>query len=324
MTRRHLAGLALALAAVLAVPTTRAEPAYPTRPIRVVVPQAPGGTTDLVARMFGEQLERRLGVPVVIDNKPGANGVIGNDAVKRAQPDGYTLLAATTSTHVMATHVVPGIPYDPLRDFVPVANLVYQTKVVLANASLGVGTMRELIAYVRARPDQLNYASTGPGSSSHLDTEWLAAMTGMRLVQIPYRGSGQTVQAVAANEVQVLLASITAAQAALGTGRVRPLAVLSDKRSPLLPDVPTMTEAGLPHADVQTWIGFLAPAGTAPAIVDKLNRALNAILQAPEPKAWLDRQGLEAIGGTPAAFDAEIRTDYAKWGRLVRDLGLGR
>jgi tripartite-type tricarboxylate transporter receptor subunit TctC len=322
---KHAGLAALAMAVALgAGASSRAEPAYPTREIRLVVPQAPGGTTDLLARMVGEQMERRLGVPVIVDNKPGANGVIGNEAVKRAAPDGYTLLAASTSTHVMTAHVLPGLAYDPLRDFVPVANLVYQTKVVLVNASLGVSTMSEFVALVRSRPGRFNYASTGPGSSSHLDTELLAARTGLDLVQIPYRGSGQTVQAVSTNEVQVLLASVTSAQAALASNRVRALAVLADRRSPLLPDVPTLAEAGLQRVDVQTWIGLLAPAGTPASVVDTLNRALNAILQSPPVQAWLARQGLEAIGGSAPAFDAEMRADHAKWGKLVKDLGLGR
>lgn len=313
----------LVLALLLVAPPSFAESAWPTRPIRLVVPQAPGGTTDLVARMVAEQMERRLAVPVVVDNKPGANGVIGNDAVKRAVPDGYTLLVATTSTHVMTAHVLPGLAWDPLRDFAPIANLVYQTKVVLVNASLGVARMQDFVALVRARPGQFNYASTGPGSSSHLDTEWLAAVARLDLVHIPYRGSGQTVNAVSTNEVQVLLASVTSAQAALATPRVRALAVLADRRSPLLPAVPTLAEAGLPRADVQTWIGVLAPAGTPRVVVERLNGTLNEILQGADAIAWMERQGLEPIGGSAAAFDAEIRADHAKWGRLVRDLGLG-
>lgn len=313
----------LVLALLLVAPPSFAESAWPTRPIRLVVPQAPGGTTDLVARMVAEQMERRLAVPVVVDNKPGANGVIGNDAVKRAVADGYTLLVATTSTHVMTAHVLPGLAWDPLRDFAPIANLVYQTKVVLVNASLGVARMQDFVALVRARPGQFNYASTGPGSSSHLDTEWLAAVARLDLVHIPYRGSGQTVNAVSTNEVQVLLASVTSAQAALATPRVRALAVLADRRSPLLPAVPTLAEAGLPRADVQTWIGVLAPAGTPRVVVERLNGTLNEILQGADAIAWMERQGLEPIGGSAAAFDAEIRADHAKWGRLVRDLGLG-
>jgi len=207
---------------------------------------------------------------------------------------------------------------------VPVVNLVYQTKVVLVNASLGVSTLPALVALARNQPGHLNYASTGIGSSSHFDTEVLAALTGMRMVHIPYRGSPQTVAALIADEVQVLLASVTAAQPALVSGHVRALAVLSDQRSPLLPRVPTIEEEGLPRVDAQTWIGLLAPAGTPPAIVDNLNATLNRILRNPAVSARLDAQGLEAVGGSPGDFDRVIRADLDKWGKVAHRLGVTR
>ncbi len=280
-----VAALLCGVPCVLAAGTKPADAAYPVRPIRLIVPAAPGGTVDLLARVLGERLETMLGVPVVVDNRPGANGIIGNELANRSTPDGNTLLAATTATHVMTPHVVASLSYDPLADFVPVINLVYQTKVVLVSTALGVTTLGELVALARSRPGQLNYASTGMGSSSHLDTEQLAALTGIELVHIPYRGSAQTVAAVSANEVQVLLASVTAALPALSGGRARALAVMADRRSPLVPGVPTMVEAGLPRLDVQTWIGFVAPAGTPPLIVEKLNHALNGILRSPDLRA---------------------------------------
>lgn len=301
---------------------TPAAPAYPNRSIRVIAPLAPGGTVDLLTRVLGERLEAMLGVAVVVENKSGGNGIIGTEFVKRAPPDGYTLLAASTSTHAMTPHVVASLPYDPLQDFVPVINLVYQTKVVLVSSALGVTTLDELMALARSRPGQLNYASVGVGSSSHLDTEQLAALTGIELVHIPYRGSAQNIAALIANEVQVLLASVTAAQPALVSGRARALAVIADKRSPLLPEVPTLFEAGLPRLDVQTWIGVLAPAGTPPPVVDHLNQALNRVLRSPDTRAWMEKQGLEPIGGSPAAFGAEIRIDFDKWGKITRGLGI--
>ena len=306
----------------LAAGAMLAEPPYPVRPIRVVVPQAPGGTADLLTRMLGERMEAMLGVGFVVENKPGASAIIGNETAKRASPDGYTLLAASTATHAMTPHVFANLPYDPLQDFVPVINLVHQTKVVLVSSALGVATLGELVALARSRPGQLNFASTGVGSSSHLDTAQLTALTRIDLVHIPYRGSAQAVAALVAGEVQVLLASVTAALPALAAGRVRALAVMADQRSPLLPEVPTMVEAGLPRLDVQTWIGFLAPAGTPPWIVERLNLALNRILRNPDTRAWLERQGLETIGGTPEAFDSEIRADLDKWGEVVRRLGI--
>jgi tripartite-type tricarboxylate transporter receptor subunit TctC len=222
----------------------------------------------------------------------------------------------------MTPHVIAGLTHDVLRDFVPVVNLVYQTKVVLVSASLGVTTMQDFITLAKSRPGQLNYASAGTGSSSHLDTEYLAHVTGLRLVQIPYRGSRQTTVAVATNEVQLLLASVTSAQAALAAGGARALAVLSARRSPLMPDVPTLVEAGLPRLDVKTWIGLFAPYGTPEPILDMLNQVANDILRKSEARAWFDKQGLEPVGGLRAAFDGEVRADYQRWGQLVRELGL--
>jgi tripartite-type tricarboxylate transporter receptor subunit TctC len=308
----------------LAVGTPSAENSFPDQSIRIIVPAAPGGTMDLLSRALAERLETMLGVAVVVEDKPGANGIIANQAARRATADGYTLLAASTATLVMLPQVIASLGYDPLRDFVPVVNLVYQTKVVLVSSALGVATLDELVALARRRPGQLNYGSTGIGSSSHLDTAQLAALTGIEITHIPYRGSPQTVAALSANEIQVLLASVTAALPAIDAGRARALAVLADRRSPLLPDVPTIVEAGLPTLDVQTWIGVLAPAGTPPPVVAKLNEGLDRALRSRAIRAWLDKQGLEPIGGSPEAFASEIRADFDKWGNVARRLGLRR
>jgi tripartite-type tricarboxylate transporter receptor subunit TctC len=319
--RLRLAAVVLLCAGSLwSATAATSEVVYPVRPMRVIVPQAAGGTVDLLTRMLAERMEAALSVAVVVDDRPGANGIIGTELAKRAAPDGYTLLAASTSTHAMTPHVALGLPYDSLRDLMPVVNLAYQTKVVLASSALEITTLGELVAFARKRPGQLNYASAGMGSSSHLDTEQLMALTGIELVHIPYRGSTQTVAALIANEVQVLLASVGAAQAAIRAGRVRALAVMADKRSSLLPDVPTIQEAGLPRLDVQTWIGFVVPAGTSPAIVERLNSTLNRILGDADIRRWMEQQGLEPIGGTSAAFDAEIRSDFEKWGQVTRRL----
>ncbi|MBK7331740.1 MAG: tripartite tricarboxylate transporter substrate binding protein [Betaproteobacteria bacterium] len=294
--------------------------AWPGRTIRLVVPQAPGGTADVVARMLGDRLESALGVPVVVDNRPGANGVIGTEFARRAAPDGYTLLLASTATHAMAPHTSLAATFDPLADFVPIANLAWQTKVVLVSTALPVASVSEFVAYARQRPGALNYASTGFGSSSHLDTELLAAATGIALHHVPYRGSGQTVAAISTDEVQVLIASLTAAQGAIESGRARPLAVLSARRSTLVPDVPTIAEAGIPSLDVRTWLGLVAPAGTPGAIVDELDRLVGRMLAAPAVRSWFDVQGLEPASGTPSSFEALIRADVAKWGDVARRL----
>jgi tripartite-type tricarboxylate transporter receptor subunit TctC len=296
--------------------------AWPRRAIRLVVPQAPGGTADVVARMLAERLESALGVPVVVDNRPGANGVIGTEFARRAAPDGYTLLLASTATHAMAPNTALAATFDPLADFVPITNLAWQTKVVLVSTALPVASVSELVAYARQRPGVLNYASTGFGSSSHLDTELLASATGIALHHVPYRGSGQTVAAISTDEVQVLIASLTAAQGTIESGRARPLAVLIARRSTLVPDVPTIGEAGIPSLDVRTWLGLVAPAGTPGAIVDELDRILGRMLATPAVRSWLDVQGLEPASGTPSSFEALIRADVAKWGGVARNLGV--
>jgi len=294
---------------------------WPQRPIRIVVPQAAGGTADLLARVLAERLEPILGVALVVDNRVGANGLIGTEAVKHAAPDGHTLLLASTATHAMAPHVTSSGVFDPLRDFAPVINVAWQTKVALSSTAVPATTLAEFVAHVRERPGKLNYASTGVGSSSHLDAELLAAATGMRLVHIPYRGSGQTVAALTTNEVQLLLASVTAAQGAIGAGRARALAVFSQRRSPLLPGVPTIAEAGVPGLDLRTWLGIVAPADTPATIVGALNATIANLLRDTGLRQWLDSQGLEPIGGTPAAFDAAIRADVARWGEAARKVG---
>jgi tripartite-type tricarboxylate transporter receptor subunit TctC len=295
---------------------------WPKAPLRIVVPQAAGGTADALARVLGERLEARLGVAVVVDNRPGANGLLGTDQVRRATPDGYTLLLASTATHAMAAHTAASIAFDPVRDFSPIANIAWQTKVALSSLSVPATTLRELVAYARAHPGRLNYASTGVGSSSHLDAELIAAATGMKLVHIPYRGSGQTVAALASGEVQVLFASVTAALGAIHAGQVRALAILSDRRSGVLPQVPTIGEAGVAAPDVRTWIGLVGPADMAADVVAAVNGAIDAALADPGLRAWLDGQGLEPIGGTPEAFAATIRADVERWGAIVKRLGV--
>jgi tripartite-type tricarboxylate transporter receptor subunit TctC len=315
-----VAGLAAPLAAWAQRPVSAtAGESWPTQPLRLVVPQAAGGTADLLARGLADRLEATLGVPVIVDNRPGANGIIATETVRRAAPDGTTLLVASTATHAMAPHVTP-TGFDPVRDFVPVINLAWQTKVVLVSNAVPATTFAEFVAYARLRPRALNFASTGVGSSSHVDVELLAAASGIELVHIPYRGSGHTVAALSVDEVQLLVASVTAALGAVRANQVRALAVLSDRRSPLLPAVPTIGEAGTATPDLRTWVGLLAPADTPPTIVATLNTAVGKLLRQPVLGEWLAGQGLEPIGGTPEAFAALIQADVARWGVIVRRL----
>jgi tripartite-type tricarboxylate transporter receptor subunit TctC len=310
-----LAGATWPLAGGASVP-------WPKSPLRIVVPQAAGGTADALARMLGDRFEARFGVATVVYNRPGANGLIGTDLVRRSAPDGHTLLLASTATHAMAPHVAPSSTFDPVRDFAPIVNVAWQTKVAIVNPTVPATTLREFIAYARGRPGQLNYASTGVGSSSHVDAEILAAATGIKIVHIPYRSSGFSVAALVTGEVQLLLASLSAAIGAIQAGQARALAVLSERRAMLLPHVPTIGEAGVVAPDVRTWIGLVAPAETSPAIVAALNRTVDRDLADPALGAWLEQQGLEPIGGTPEAFAATIRADVERWGTIVRRLGV--
>ena len=315
--------LAPAIAAIALASLCAAAPLpqdYPSRPIHIIVPTAPGGLGDILARQLGDRLGSALRTAIVVDNKAGGSGVIGNELASHAAPDGYTLLFATSATHIIAAHSITKLPYDPLRDFTPVINLGYATSVIVVNSTLPVRTLAELISYAKARPGQLNYASSGVGSANHIDTEVFAALAGIELVHVPYRGTADGYRALLANEVQLMVGAITSALPYIQAGKLRALVVLVDKRSPLLPDVPTITQAGLGSVDVRKWLGLVAPAGTPPEIVEYLNHILDRILHEPEMRVWLDRQGLDLAGGSAQDFDEVLRTDYAKWGETVRRL----
>jgi len=295
---------------------------YPSRAIRIVVPTAANGAGDTIARELGSRLANALAVPVVIENKPGASGIIGNDYVAHARPDGYTLLFATSATHIIATQLIANPPYDPQHAFTPVINAGYATSVIVVNSKLPVHSLGEFIAYARAHPGKLNFASSGIGSANHIDTEVLAALTGIKLLHVPYRGTADGYRALLADEVQVMFGAITSALPYVQAGTLRALVVLTDKRSPLLPDVPTLAQAGLNRVDVRKWMGLLAPAGTPPEIVAKLNVALDAILHEPSMRTWMERQGFELVGGSPQAYSRVLDADFIKWSETVRRTGI--
>lgn len=310
------------LALALAPLELRAERAWPARPIRVIVPQAPAGSVDLMVRKVGDALEDSLGEAIVIENHPGAAGAIGTEMAKRAIPDGYTLLAASTNTFAVLPHLVEHLPFDPLRDFAPVAMLGYTTKVLLVNPSFPATTVEDLILEARRRPGALNYGSTGFGSSNHLDTELFAATARIKLTHVPYRGSAQAVMALLSGELQVLIASVTAAAGAVRAGQLRALCVFSQDRVALLPDVPTATEAGIADIDLRNWIGLAAPAHTPESVITRVNVECNRILEAASMQRWFREQAIEPGSETAAQFGATIRRDYARWGSAVEKLHL--
>jgi tripartite-type tricarboxylate transporter receptor subunit TctC len=297
-------------------------PDFAGRPIRIIVPSAPNGAGDVLARFLGEQLSAALSTPVVIENRPGASGLIGNDFVAHSVADGTTLLFATSATQLLSAHLISGLPYDPVRDFAPVVNVAYATSVIVVNAALPVRTIGDLIRYARAHKGQLNYASSGVGSANHVDTEVFAAIAGVDLVHVPYRGTAEGYRALLADEVQVMFGAITSALPYVRSGRLRALVVLADHRSTLLPDVPTLAQAGLSNVDVRKWLGLLAPTGTPPDVVDRLNRTLDGILHRGDVRDWLERNGFEVAGGSPQTFEITMRTDFVKWGETLRRLDI--
>jgi tripartite-type tricarboxylate transporter receptor subunit TctC len=313
---------AIALACAL-VPLAHAasEAPYPARTIRILVPTAPGGAGDTLARYMGERLGIALRVPVVVENRPGAGGLIGTEIAARSPADGYTILFGATPTHVLAPLLVRA-GFDPVRDFIAVFNAAYTTSVLVVNDRVPARTVSELVAYAKARPGALNYASSGVGSANHVDTEVFMDVAGLHLVHVPYRGTADGYRALAADEVQVMFGAVTSALPAITAGKARPLAVLTSVRSPMLPQVPTLGEAGLHDVDVRKWQGFLVPAGTPGEIVTLLNATFGKIVREPEVRDWIQRQGYEVAGGSAESFASYLAGDQYKWRAIIDRLGL--
>jgi len=297
---------------------------WPARPIRLVVSQAPGGAADRIARFAGEALAASLGggTSVVVENRPGASGIIGVETVMRAPPDGHTLLLATLSTHALVPAVTPSLPYDPVRSFAPVANLYGTVKALWVHGTLPIRSLAELKAYAAARPGQLNYASGGVGSSNHVDMEIFRTAAGLELVHVPYNGPAAAIAGVASGDAQMMIVSVTGGAGAAQSGRVRPIAIFAHERSPLFPDVATAAEQGEAAIDLTAWAGIVAPAGTPAPIVARLNDALNRALRSPKALAWAQNEGLETIVGTTDAFAATIADDQRRWAETIKRLGI--
>ena len=312
---------ALALAA-LPLQAPAAETPWPAQTVRIIVAQAPGGPPDLVARFVADPLRRGLGTSVVVDNRAGAGGIVGVDLASRATPDGYTLLLATLSTHALVPHANSHAQYDPVRDFTPIANLFRSVKALWVPASLPVSSLQEFVAYAKARPGALNFASGGTGSSNHVDATLLTSAAGIELVHVPYNGPSAGIAGVAGGDAQMMIVSITTGLPLAQAGKVRALAVFGAARSPLMPDVPTASEQGFAHLDLTAWMGLVAPAGTPPAVVQRIHTELDVILQAPETIRWARDQGLEIARGSAAAFGRTIVADYERWGIVIRSMAL--
>ena len=294
---------------------------YPTRPIRLIAPFAPGGPTDLFARLMGAKLGERLGQPVLVENRPGAGGSVGAEAAAKATPDGYTLVLVSSSFAVNAT-LYPKLPYDTLKDFAPVTLLASAPFLLAANQGVPAGSVRELIAYAKANPGKLNYGSGGSGSGPHIVAELFKSEAGVNIVHIPYKGTGPLTAALIAGDVQLAFGNIFALVPQIKSGRLKAIAVTGRERSSALPEVPTVAESGLPGFEAVGVHGLLAPAGTPRRIVDRLNAECVAILRSPEVRSQLASEGAEPVGNTPEQYAAHIAAEVQKWGRLVRERGI--
>ena len=306
------------LSVVTALATNAVAQDYPIRPIRLVVPFAPGGGTDISARVLADPLGQALGQTVVVDNRPGAGSVLGTDIVSKATPDGYTLLLSTISMAFNAA-LYKKLPYDSVRDFVPISLVSDQPNIMVAHPSTPAKTLQEFVALARSQPGKLNYGSSGVGSGTHLAMELLLMTLKLDLVHVPYKGTGPALTAVLGNQIATFLSTFASALPHVKADRLRTFGVTSAKRAAALPDAPTIAEAGVPGYQYSTWYGLLVPAGTPPAIVQKLNKATVTVLNGPETQQKYAAQGIEAIPSTSAEFAAYLKSEIAKWGKVVRD-----
>jgi tripartite-type tricarboxylate transporter receptor subunit TctC len=295
---------------------------YPTKPIRVMVPFPPGGSTDIVARIVGQKLSAQLGQPVVVENRGGAGGTIGTGIVAKAAPDGYSLLVGTTSTHVVAPSVYAKLEYDPVKDFAPVGLMAVTPYLLVVNPGVPAKTVAELVGLMRAQPGRLNYASAGVGSTTHLAMEMLKSASGTYALHIPYNGNGPAGAAVIAGQVEILFGSLPAVLPHAKSGRVRPLAVGTLKRSPSLPDVPTVAESGYAGFDASLWLAIFAPAGAPASVIARLNKEIGTAVASAETRDLLDKNGAEVLTGTPEELAAMIRDGVAKYAKIVKIAGV--
>jgi tripartite-type tricarboxylate transporter receptor subunit TctC len=315
---------AAALAAAI-LPAAPALADYPEREVRIIVPFPAGGTTDIAARVVAAELGKAWNKPVVVDNKAGAGGNVGTAEAARAAPDGYTLLMGTVSTHAINQSVYAKLPYDPVKDFVPVTLVIPVPNILELNPQFadrhGIRNVADLIDYLKANPDSVNMASTGNGTSTHLSGELFQNMTGTRMTHVPYKGSSPALTDVMAGSADLIFDNLPSSMGFLKSGKLRPLAVTGAQRSPALPDVPTMAEAGVAGYDASSWFGLLAPAGTPPAVVDKVQRDVAAALRLPAVRAQLQAQGATPSGNTPGEFKQFMAQETAKWAEVVKKSG---
>ena len=308
-----------AIAGALLPFAARAQaPEWPSRPVRFIVPYPPGGPTDIMGRIIAQAVQGPLGQPFVVENRAGANGLIGSEQAARAAPDGSTFLV-NASAHVIVPHLTPNMPIDVLADFVPVTNIAAVPLWLVVNPALPVRSVADFIAYARANPGRISYASSSSGGATHLAGELFKQLTGTDMVHVPYRGSGPAVQDLIAGNVHAMFDSVPSSAASARDGRLRALAVTTRNRIAPFPDLPTIAEAGVPGYEISTWYGIWAPARTSPAIIARLQQAVATAARNPETRARFDALGAEPVADSPEDYARFIRAEYDRWGKLVRD-----
>jgi tripartite-type tricarboxylate transporter receptor subunit TctC len=295
---------------------------YPSKPIRLIVAFPPGGSTDIIARIVGQKLGERLGQQVVIDNRGGAGGTIGTEIAARANPDGYTLTMGTTSTHVIAAGAYAKLKYDPIKDFEPITLVATTPYLLVVNPGVKANSLKEFVALAKSQPGKLNYASAGTGTTTQLAMEMLKTAAGIDIVHVPYNGNGPANTATLGGQVQALFGSMPAVLAQAKAGRLRPLAVGTPKRSPSLPDVPSVAESGYPGFDASLWLGFFAPKGTPAPILKRLQTELTGIAQSPEMKEQFERNGATALTTTPAELTKLLKVEIDKYSKVIKAAGI--
>ena len=319
MTRTLAAALAVACTAALAAPAAEAQD-YPARPVKIVVPFAAGGPADVYARYLGARLQESLGQPFVVENRPGAGAVTGTDAAAKAAPDGYTLLLMSNA-HTVNETLIPNKPYALTRDFVPVAPINYSDLVMVVNPAVAANTLPEFLALAKANPGKLNYASSGPGTPYHMAGELFKAMAGVDIVHVPYKESSAARTGVLGGQVEMMFDAVTTMSEQAKAGKVKALATSGKTRSTVMPTVPTVAEAGVPGYEAVIWLGVLAPKGTPPAVVNKLNAEITKIVNKPEVRAEWAKQGAVGITMPPDEFARYVADDIVKWEKVVKVSG---
>ncbi len=322
MARFKFGSIAFMAAALLLAPLGAAAQAYPSKPIRLVVPYAPGGAASAFGRILSDRLSQSLGQPVIVDHRPGGGTVIGNDFVAKSAPDGYTLTMGTVSSHAMVVSLNTRVPYDPEKDFAPISLFASLPFVLMAHPSVPATSVRDVVAMAKAKPGSLTFGSAGNATSNHLAGELFKSRAGIDMIHVPYKGSAPALADLLGGQISMMFDLTATALPQIAGGKVRALAITSPRRSPMAPDLPTMAEAGIPGVEVVSWFGLLAPAGTPPAIVNLLNAEVVKAMQLAEVKTLMAGLGAEPITNTPQEFAAYISAERAKWAGVVKQAGI--